>query len=404
MNILFLANRFPYPPFRGDKLKIFNLAKQLSQRHNLFLITFIQDKQDYAHVPVLENYFREIRLVDLPGYKSGLNCILNTFSSDPLQVSYFKSKKLNTVLNDFLYSHDIDVIHTQHLRMSQYTSEIHSVKTILDLPDAYSLYWKRRCEMNSNFLLNAFEKREFKKVQSYESIIKKFDLTLVCSGEDKEHLMKEHSANNIEILHNGVDTDTFISSSHNYDLDDYITFSGNMSYYPNIDAALYFAKEIFPEVKKQFPKVKFRIAGQSPVKAINELQSDDIIVTGFVKSIQNEYSSSSLAVSPVRVGAGTMNKVLEPMAMGVPVLMSHVGFKGLGAEAGRDVLFAGNTDEFIAGAIRLLSDRALRQSIGESGKSLVLNNFSWETISLRLEEYCNKLLNTPSSNDILMRA
>ena len=136
MKILFLANRFPYPPYRGDKLKIFNLAKQLSVRHELYLVTFIDNKSDYSYVSELEKYFSKINLVYMPHYMSAFNSLINVFSQTPFQINYFKSERLAYTLREFVSENDIDVIHTQHLRMAQYTAGLKNCSTVLDLPDA----------------------------------------------------------------------------------------------------------------------------------------------------------------------------------------------------------------------------------------------------------------------------
>jgi len=264
MNILFVANRFPYPPFRGDKLKIFNLAKQLSKRHNLYLITFIQDKNDTRYIDNLRKYFKEIEIVYLSKFQSAINCLTNIFSSKPLQIHYFHSSIFEKILNDFITRQNIDVIHTQHLRMSQYTYKIKNIPTILDLPDAYSLYWKRRSMLSGSYFKKKFGLLEYKKVLEYESIIKNFDLTLVCSEEDKSLLKNDHQYNRIKILPNGIDMSIFNSDYHDYSIDNRIIFTGNMDYFPNTDAAVYFSREIFPEILKKYPDVKFYIVGQKP--------------------------------------------------------------------------------------------------------------------------------------------
>ena len=79
MNLLFVANRFPYPPHRGDKLKIYNLARQLSKKHNLYLLTFIQDKKDYKYVHELEKYFKKVEIIYLPFLRSAFNCMTGVF-------------------------------------------------------------------------------------------------------------------------------------------------------------------------------------------------------------------------------------------------------------------------------------------------------------------------------------
>ncbi|MFB1003881.1 MAG: glycosyl transferase family 1, partial [Bacteroidia bacterium] len=124
MNILFVANRFPYPPFRGDKLKIFNLTRRLSEKHNLYLVTFYESRDELNYLKEIQPFFKEIELVYLPKWRSILNGIPALFSRTPLQMAYFKSAKMKRMVKFALERYDIDVVHTQHLRMSQYTKAI----------------------------------------------------------------------------------------------------------------------------------------------------------------------------------------------------------------------------------------------------------------------------------------
>jgi sugar transferase (PEP-CTERM/EpsH1 system associated) len=392
LNILFVANRFPYPPYRGDKLKIFNLAKRLSEKHDLFLLTFVQDKKDYKYVNKLNKYFKKIELVYLPKYKSVLKCALKIFSAKPYQVIYFGSKKFSKMYDNFISKNHVDVVHTQHLRMSQYSYKSKDIKRVLDLPDAYSLYWKRRALLKRNFFIKMFDRIEYNKVIKFENIINEFDLNLVCSNEDKEFLENYHKSCNIGILPNGVDLDSFGDQNHDYSICDRIIFTGNMDYAPNVDAVVYFAKEIFPGVLNTLKGVKFYIVGQKPVRKVLNLQSDNVIVTGFAENLAQEYNKSSIAVSPVRIGAGTLNKVLEPMAMGIPVVSTQVGFKGLGIKSGDGVILANNTEEFSDEVVKLLEDRNYRENVGLKGKKAIYENFSWDMISVMLENHFLNLL------------
>ncbi|RPI18815.1 MAG: glycosyltransferase [Ignavibacteriae bacterium] len=391
MNILFIANRFPYPPYRGDKLKIFNLAKRLSKKHTLYLLTFIQDKKDYKFIPELRNYFDKLEVIYLPKYLSVFKCAVKIFSPKPFQITYFESNRFKKLVNNFIANNEIDVIHTQHLRMSQYSVDIKHIKRILDLPDAYSLYWERRANLKRNIFQKIFDNIEFSKVLKYEEIIKKFDLNLVCSDEDKQFLVNSHKIDTIKILPNGVDLDTFKSEGHDYTINDKLIFTGNMDYAPNVDAVCYFVKEIFPIILSKFPETKFYIVGQRPVSKVLSLQSENVIVKGFVENLAVEYKKCAVAVSPVRIGAGTLNKVLEPMALGIPVVTTNVGFKGLCIEPGVDALLANNTSEFAYHVTELLGSEAKRRTIGNKGKEAITTRFSWDSISSLLESFFEKL-------------
>jgi sugar transferase (PEP-CTERM/EpsH1 system associated) len=386
MKLLFTANRFPYPPYRGDKLKIFHLARRLSQKHELHLVTFLQDESDRQYLPELQKIFKEIHLIPLSKAQSYLNSLLAFFHKEPFQVRYFHSAKMERKLHELQAQHEYDAVHVQHLRMAQYWSEIKNVPRILDLPDAYSLYWKRRIE-TSRGLLKSFARIEQKRVFNYESILQEYDLSLVCSREDQAYLQQELNIKNVQLLPNGVDLSTFASDAHNYSLDRTILFTGNMDYAPNVDAVLYFVTEIFPLIKRQVPDAEFVIAGQRPVKKVQELAAEDVKVTGFVQDLSAMYASAAIVVAPLRFGAGTQNKVLEAMAMGVPVVSRNIGFNGLNILSGEGVILAIETEVFAEKCIALLESYELRSKVGQQGKEVIRTQFDWDVIALKLERY-----------------
>lgn len=387
MKILFLANRIPYPPYRGDKLKIYNLAKRLKDKHELYLLTFTQTEQDKTYKAELEKIFKEVHLVHLPKWRSALNCLAAVWDNKPLQVLYFQSAEMRRKLANLLQQHSFDAIHVQHLRMSPYLLNRKDVPAILDLPDAFSLYWERRKSIKRGLFTQVFEHIEQGRVLRYESVLKDYPLSLVCSQEDLEYLQQKHHADNLRLLPNGVDLDTFYPRQHDYAQNRTLLFTGNMDYAPNVDAVLYFTKEILPKVREKFPEVKFIIAGQRPVDKVKELASDNIVVTGFVEDLAVVYNDASVVVAPLRFGAGTQNKVLEAMAMGVPVVCSNIGFKGLGIQSGEGAIMQTDPAAFANSIIELLSDQALREEVGAKGIAVIKQRFGWDAIAKLLEQY-----------------
>lgn len=392
MKILFIANRFPYPPFRGDKLKIYNLTKRLSSRHELHLITFTEQKSDLQYLPELEKIFTKIEIIHLPKMQSVLNVGLGMLGSLPLQVNYFKSGAFKTRLKQLLDSNTYDAIHVQHLRMAQFAIPYKNLYRILDLPDAFSLYWQRRKSVKRNVFTRLLDNIESKRVLKYEKyILDAFNLNLVCSNEDLQFLVDKHKIENIRLLSNGVDTDKFKPMNHDYSHQETLLFTGNMDYDPNVDAVIYFAEDVFPIIKKQFPNVKFVIAGQRPIDKVKALDNGkDIQVTGFIPELSEMYNSASVVVAPLRFGAGTQNKVLEAMAMGIPVVCSNIGFEGLGISDGEGAFMRTNANDFAHQVIELLNSESLRRSTGEKGVSVIRNNFSWDIISNTLDNYLSK--------------
>lgn len=391
LNILFVANRFPYPPFRGDKLKIYNLTKRLSERHNLYLVTFYEKREELEYLKEISPFFKDIELVYLPKWRSVLNGIPALFSSIPLQLAYFRHGKMHKKVKNVLARYSIDVVHTQHLRMSQYTKHLSHPK-ILDLPDAFSLYFKRRNETDRALLHKVIDKIEIGRLVKAEGVITKYDKTLVCSREDKAYLEKLHKTDNVDLLLNGVDLSTFdVKEGHNYKSNNVVLFTGNMDYAPNVDAVTYFVKEIWPSVSSAHPQAKFVIAGQRPVEQVLKLAANNIEVTGFIPDLQEMYAMATVLVSPLRFGAGTQNKVLESMAMGVPVVCTNIGFEGLQIKSGEGVIMAKDKTAFTKELDQLLSDQELRKKVGEKGLAVAKNRFSWDKISVVLENFFEEL-------------
>lgn len=392
MKILFLTNRIPYPPFRGDKLKIYNLAKRLCKCHELHLITFIQNDDEWKYKSELEKIFKKVQFVSLPKWKSTLFSIKGIFNVLPFQVNYFRSKKMFENVKQLLADDTFDAVHVQHLRMAQYMQDYIHLPRVLDLPDAFSLYWSRKYNNTKSPLLKLFSKIEQGRVYRYESVLNRFPLALVCSIEDKEYLEKKHKLTNIKLLENGVDIDTFKTNYHNYAYNETLLFTGNMDYGPNVDAVVYFSSNILPIIRDKYPNIKFIIAGQRPISKVKNLENDFIKVTGFVSDLAAQYNNASVVVSPLRFGAGTQNKVLEAMSMGVPVVCSEIGFKGLGIANGEGVIMETDPHCFAQSVIKLLSSENLRKEMGEKGKLIIQNRFSWDIIYKKLENYFEEVV------------
>ncbi len=387
MKILFLANRVPYPPYRGDKLKIYNLAKRLKANHEIHLLTFAQTKEDLTYKAELEKIFDVVNFVYLPKWKSAIKCLVGAFSTTPFQVLYFQSSKLRNELDEMLEVHKYDAVHVQHLRMSPYLANYKEVPRILDLPDAFSLYWERRRMVNKGVFATIFEKIEQKRVLASEAVLKEYNLALVCSNEDLDYLEIMHHSGNLRLLPNGVDRVTFAPRNHDYSHNETILFTGNMDYAPNVDAVIHFAENIFPIVRAEFPKAKFVIAGQRPVKKVLALANDHIVVTGFIKNLADAYDSASVLVAPLRFGAGTQNKVLEAMSMGIPVVCTQIGFNGLGTKSGEAAIMQRDPESFARSVIDVLASEELRRTLGTGGAKLVKERFDWDTIADTLEGY-----------------
>jgi polysaccharide biosynthesis protein PslH len=392
MNILFLTSRFPYPPHRGDKLKIFNLIRQLSRRHSITLLSFISSREEVAYVEDLGRYCADIRTVYLPPWRSVWNCGMNALSPQPFQVAYFASRAMRRALAELLARKKFDLVHIHLIRMAQYAAvPIPGSIRVLDLTDAGSLYLQRFLRTTTHPLKKLFLREEHRRLQSYERILDQFDINLVCSDVDRNALLHHAPGASIGILSNGIDLDYFTSNNDVSQNPYRIIFTGNMLYYPNTDGIVHFANEVFPIIRARVPKAELYIVGQAPPARVRKLAGADIVVTGFVPDIKEYYLQSAVAIAPIRFGAGTLNKILEPMALGIPVVSTPIGVEGLPVSSGRDLLVAESTADFAQAVVRLLEDPDLRQRIADSGQSIVRKLYDWKVIAGQLESYYSQV-------------
>lgn len=347
--------------------------------HEVALISFVQRESELQLASHLRGFCQRIELIYKPFWRSAIGCWGAVGSGVPFQVAFFQDRRMKRVFDRLVVDWQPDIIHTHLIRMAPYALGC-NVPTVLDMTDAVSLYLKRFVESTKNPIKRIALQMELQRMYRFEEALKEFDRCLVCSEIDREFLLYNVPEARIDLLLNGVDTSTFVRNPGVSTEEGRIIFAGNMSYFPNADGARFLVREIFPRVKKEVPNARVFIVGQNPPGRVRSLASRDVVVTGFVEDISTEYQKSQVAVSPVRFGAGTLNKVLEPLAMGIPVVSTPNGVAGLNLAAGSDILVASNATEFADCIVRLLKNPEFRRVIGQSATTKIRTNCNWQAI------------------------
>ena len=336
----------------------------------------------------LENFRKtgiQIEIVKLTIFKSLFKAMIALFSGIPFQVAWFSSGKMKRKIKEELSINNFDVVYFHLIRSAQYLDSAAGKNLkVIDFTDAVSLYLSRFAEIEKNPFKKFFIKIEQSRIKSYEKIAEKFQTVFICSDIDKEYLKKRGINANLKILNNGIDIDYFKPDRVDFEKDR-IIFTGNMPYHANYDAVNYFVKEIFPLVLKEKPGTKFFIVGQKPPKKIKALSSESIFVTGFVTDIKKEYLKSAVNVAPMRFGAGTLNKVIESIALGVPVVATSIAVEGLPEELKKYVFVAYNSKEFSELVLEILRNTSLRNQLWKEGQTVISEMLSWEKIVSKFE-------------------
>ena len=391
MKILYLSLRFPYPPHSGDKIRTYNVLKHLSQRHSVSFVSFALSPQEAGRTGQLREYCDQVETVEFSKLNAWRNCILYSSFSEPLQISYWHSRKMQRQINQMMDRNSYDLIHVQFFRMAQYVTKFTDNHKVLDSCDSYALNLSRRARLDRS-LSWPLLKIEANRVKVYETEIARwFDRVTMVSSLDRDCLLSVNRDIPISVVPMGVDLEYYQPGNEEYGPN--LLFTGTIKYFPNSDAILYFYNEIFPLVKNAVPNVKFYVVGNYPPRKIKKLvPNGDIVVTGHVEDVRPYFDKSAVFVCPLRSGSGMQAKILEAMAMGVPVVTTSMGFEAIDAVSGKDIIIADNAKKFAQEVVKLLKDRDWRQSVAQNARRLVEEKYGWSSVVKRIDAIYENIL------------
>jgi sugar transferase (PEP-CTERM/EpsH1 system associated) len=381
MKIFVLLSRFPYPLEKGDKLRAYHQIRELSKNHEVHLhsLSDLAIKDEWKKE--LEKFCTSVSIYKLRKPLLYWNTLKQVFSDKPFQIGYFFQASIQRKIKARLAELNVDHIYCQLIRTAEYVKNIHDIPKTIDYMDALSKGMFRRSEINTGLKKRLF-RNEGKRLSEYENrIFDYFNHHTIISEQDQD-LINHPSKGSIEIIENGISQDFFefkTSKKKEYEL----LFTGNMNYPPNIECSEFIATEIAPLL----PNSSIKISGASPHHRILGLKKNpQIEVTGWVDDIRDSYASAKIFLAPLFIGTGLQNKLLEAMAMGLPVITTPLANNALNAEPNKQILIAENAEQFKQQINRLLEDAELYASISNAGMEYVRSKFSWEKSVAKLEK------------------
>ncbi len=203
-----------------------------------------------------------------------------------------------------------------------------------------------------------------------------------CSPEDAAIFRREAPHADVELVPNGVDTETFSPSAPGED----VVMTGSFSYSPNVEGARRMVQRIWPLVRRAVPTAQLRLVGLHGERMLGDLAgTPGVTVVGTVPDMRPELARARLAVAPLDVGGGTRIKILEAFAAARAVVATTVGAEGIAARDGETVLLRDDDAGFAAAVVRLLEDRALAEAIGARARTLVVAQYDWRASAERFE-------------------
>ena len=391
--LLFLAHRIPYPPDKGDKIRSFHLLRHLANRYRVHLGTFIDDPRDWRHVATVKEMCGETRFVALRAASARVRSLAALATGEPLTLRYFRSAPLARWVRDLLASRQVQRALVFSSAMAQYVEQapVDGMRRVLDFVDLDSDKWRQYGERSRGPLRWLYRREAETLLLLERRYAAAFDASLFASDAEAR-LFAEHApeaAARAYVVENGVDTEYFSpqgSYPNPFAADEAaLVFTGAMDYWANVDAVVWFAREVFPRLRSEFPLARFYIVGARPVRAVRDLERvPGVKVTGTVPDTRPYLAHARAAVAPLRMARGVQNKVLEAMAMARPVVASRQAVSGISPCAAL-LEWSADDPEAVAGSLARLLRRPAPPALGEALRAHVLRYYSWRDNLARLD-------------------
>jgi glycosyltransferase involved in cell wall biosynthesis len=384
--ILFMTNLLPYPLDNGGKIKTYNTLSILSKIFDVDLFCFIEEKSDRQYIGDIQKLgisvncvLKRLRHTQTPFLLcwEGLKSLITKY---PYVVSKYASPEMRRIVAAKLAQKQYHTIYVDHLQLFQYVpSDIYKtdISVLLDQHNLEYEIIQRRIRFTKNVFKKLFLRLEYLKAVRYEKeCCMKADLILAITKRDLSLINKmTQDRGRCRIAPFYVKEMSPVLHDHSFKKKT-ILFLGTMSWFPNEDAVIWFFNNVFKQYHLDNQGWRFLIVGNSPGKAVLDLKSDSVNITGYVDNLRPYLDESLLSVVPLRIGGGMRIKILDLFSFGIPVISTNIGCEGIPVSNGEHILIADTPLEFKRSIERIYHDSALRQNLVNNALSFVKTHYS----------------------------
>jgi glycosyltransferase involved in cell wall biosynthesis len=327
----------------------------------------------------------------------------------PLPVLNYTSSEMSSALTRAVRGQHFDLVHLDSIHMAACVEPI--AKAMGAAPPVVYNWHNIESEVMRRYragerspvrrLYSAIAARQLARLE--RSILHSALGHVVCSDRERDQLLNIAPAARIAVVPNGVDTAYFDCTAAPAAPLTRIVFVGLMNYHANVEAAVSFARDVWPRLRSRLPGVTLTIVGASPAPAVLALRGlPGIEVTGTVTDVRQYYREALAAIVPLRTGGGTRLKILEAMAAGVPVVSTPLGAEGLHITPGENIILAdpadpADPDAWVRELAALAESESHRRQLTESARRLVREKYDWTTLGESLCQTYSQWLENPEN-------
>lgn len=392
MKLLYIIPSFQHPNVRGPN-RHYHFIRELSERHSITLLVLNRSLVGPKALEEVTSYVDQLHIVDVNGTASHSKLTGRVpFAGRRMErMLRFRNavKRMTQLCDNLIAKNSFDVILFHGKSVFPVIHDCRNLPVVIDFCDATSMRIRHELRFSgiARKIWLCLRYAEIRRIE--RAILRKTPHVAFIARRDREAILGPTSHG--EILPNGVDHEFFRRKSQSSNRNS-IVFCGVMSYSPNNDAALYLIDKIAPRIRPSVPDLEILIVGRDPSDALKQraAQTPNVNVTGFVNDLRPYVEQSAVFAAPLRYASGTQNKVLEAMAMEIPVVTTSIVADGLRMDnAGEPpVRVADSEIGFANEIVNLLKHPAEREMLATRGREYVESHFIWSRSAEKLEQMC----------------
>lgn len=402
MKVLWFSHLVPYPATGlGVLQRSYNLLRELAHAHQVHLVAFVQRKiiQDLlgdvesgleSARRHLEQYCASVRFLPIPSERQwgGRRWLAarSLLGGQPYTIRWLQSAKARALASELNRAVAFDVVHFDTVSLAPYRKYFTAGAMTLGHHNIESEMMLRRAQAEDGRLKRLYFWQEGLRLRRYERrVCPEFDLNITCSDLDSERLRVVAPGIRAAEVPNGVDTAYFQPDGRQQQPLS-LVFAGNMSWYPNASAMLFFAEKVWLALKRELPGVRMDVVGGNPPARLRELaaRDGDFQVHGYVDDVRPYLERAAAYVCPIMDGGGTKLKILDALSMGKAIVAHPIACEGIAVQDGKDVVLASDAGEFVRSIVGLLRDSERREELSRNARILAESSYSYALIGRKL--------------------
>ncbi len=410
LRILWVKSGPLFPLNTGGRKRTHAMLNELSRAHEVTYLAFVNRDEPISPEEECADYatrkhwipLREPRRASAAFFLALLKNLL--VSQLPWALEKWVDPGMTRAIEDECLTHEYDLVICDFLYPAHNVVEArNSPPTILFQHNMESQIWERMAANKRHALVRAYFRSQFRRMFRAEAHLSRaFSGVITVSPEDTAFATKRYRLTNVlGDVPTGVNT-SFFSPAPAPSTSRRIGFLGSMDWMPNVEAVLWFTREILPLIHRVDPSIEFVVIGRNPPSSIRGLADDDnrIRVTGTVDDVRPHVTDCRTLVVPLLSGGGTRIKILETIALGVPVVSTPVGAEGLSLIDGKHLLLAESAEEIASSCLRVLDDDELHDGLALRGRQRVMEEHGWAKSTKIFIQLCRSVLPNPNEESI----